>query len=952
MEKYKKICSKFIKEINSEVSLYIHNKTKAKICLISNDDNNKVFTIGFRTPPIDDSGLTHILEHSVLCGSTKYQVKDPFIELVKSSLNTFLNAITYPDKTIYPCASQNLQDFKNLTDVYLDAVFNPLIYQNKEIFYQEGWHYELNKKTDDIKYNGVVYNEMKGAFSDPEQVLLSNIMKSLYPNTAYRFESGGDPKEIVKLSYERFVDFHKKYYHPSNAYIYFYGNCDMEERLNYLDTYLTKYEYSDFNTKIAYQEPFEKPLYLAKNYSVNGIENLKDKSFLSYNVVCNNDQKAIIALGLILAVLFQTPGAPITKKIIDLKLAEDVSVSLTTELLQPLVNIVLTNSNLENEEKFINLINEELKHYIINGLPHEEIKTLMNFNEFKLREAMFGQTPRGLNVILASFSSFLYTDNDPFSGLEVLKYYKELINDINNGYFEDILAKYILNNNHKSYVSLSPILDLNKLEEEETKIKLKQFKESLSEFELDSLIKLNADLLKYQETSDSKEAINNLPKLKKEDLNYESEELNFTKHNDFITYSNYFTNGINYFMYLFDISNLNNEDMLYLSTLTKLLTNIDTTNYSYKDYNQMALNLTGGISFTITNLISRKLETKPYLIVRFSATTNNLFKANELVKEVCFNTLFTDKKRIKEKLNEAKVDAEYGVADRANILSLIRAYSHLNKAYYLNDLISGLSYNFFLKEILKDFNDDVINNLERVYKLVFNKKRFVSHFISETINNELNIKTILNYYDSLKENTYISELIFNSNNVNEAFKSNFNTNYVSLASTYKKDYNGAFYVLANILNYNYLWPEVRVKGGAYGVYVSLSYEGLIGFCSYRDPHLQETLDRYKNIVNFIANLNLTNAELLDFKIGVFSNLDLPLHNKFKGEKALFSYLKKENKADLDKIRKEIIDCDLLEIKELAGCFKEALESGVVCVIGTNADIDNKKELFNEIKDLN
>ncbi len=951
MEKYQKISSKFIKEINFEVSLYIHNKTKAKICLISNDDNNKVFTIGFRTPPIDDSGLTHILEHSVLCGSSKYRVKDPFIELVKSSLNTFLNAITYPDKTIYPCASQNLQDFKNLTDVYLDAVFNPLIYQNKEIFYQEGWHYEINKKTDDIKYNGVVYNEMKGAFSEPEQVLLSNIMKSLYPDTAYRFDSGGDPKEIVKLSYERFIDFHKKYYHPSNAYIYIYGNCDMEERLYYLDTYLTKYEYSDFNTKIAYQEPFEKPLYLAKNYSVSDKKNLKDKTFLSYNVVCNNDQKAIIALGLILAVLFQTPGAPITKKIIDLKLAEDVSVSLTTDLLQPLVNIVLTNSNLENEEKFINLINEELSFYINNGLPHEEIKTLMKFNEFKLREAMFGQTPRGLNVILASFSSFLYDDNDPFSGLEVLKYYKELTNDINNGYFEAVLTKYILNNNHKSYVSLSPILDLNKQEEEETKIKLKQFKKNLSDYELESLIKLNANLLKYQETADTTEAINSLPKLKKEDLNYESEELSFTKYNDFITYSNYFTNGINYFMYLFDISNLNKEDILYLSALTKLLTNIDTTNYTYKEFNQMVLKLTGGISFTITNLVSRKLEAKPYLIVRFSTTTNNLFKANELIKEVCFNTLFIDKKRIKEKLNEVKVDTEYGVADRANVLSLVRACSHLNKAYYLNDLISGLRYNFFLKEILNKFNDDVIKNLERVYKLVFNKKRFVSHFISEAINNDINIKTILNYYNSLKENTYFSELVFNSNNINEAFKSSFNVNYVSLASSYKKDYNGALYVLAGILNYNYLWPEVRVKGGAYGVYVSLSYEGLIGFCSYCDPHIKETLDIYKNITRFITNLQLTKEELLNFKIGVFSNLDLPLHNKFKGEKALFSYLKKESKADLDKIRKEIIDCELLDIKELASCFKEVLETGVVCVIGTKVNIDNNKELFNEIKDL-
>ena len=552
MEKYTKIEEKYIDEIQSLVTIYSHNKSGARVCTIKNDDNNKVFSIGFRTPPINDCGLTHILEHSVLCGSKRFPLKDPFVELLKSSLNTFLNAMTYGDKTVYPVASQNLADFKNLMHVYMDAVFYPQIYNHEEIFKQEGWHYHLENKDDPITINGVVYNEMKGAFSSPFQVLFSEIEKSLYPDTAYHYESGGDPKYIPELDYETFKSFHQKFYHPSNSYIHVYGNLDMEERLEWLDKeYLSNFDKIDFDTRLTYQESFKKPVSISKYYPINKGDSTKDKTMLTYNVSFPTtfDNKLIIASSILMNALFDVPGAPLKQALIDAKIGQDIESVFEDGILQPLLSVIAVNANKEDEEKFISIIENELKNLVKNGLDKKALQALLNNAEFKARERGFSaRTPQGLNVCLNMYDSWLYDDKLPFAKLEKLKYYKELKEDLNNGYFEEIIDKYILNNNHKTFVKLIPDDSVNEQKEKELADKLAKFKASLSDKEIEELIKSTKALAEYQSEGDTKEALDTLPKLKLEDINPKPEDykLEVIEGKNKVLLSEYSTNGIVY----------------------------------------------------------------------------------------------------------------------------------------------------------------------------------------------------------------------------------------------------------------------------------------------------------------------------------------------------------------------------------------------------------------------
>ncbi len=443
MKNYTKIEEKYIEEISSNVTLYEHNKSGARVCTIKNEDNNKVFSIAFRTPPINDTGLTHILEHSVLCGSKKFPVKDPFVELIKSSLNTFINAFTFEDKTMYPVASQNDKDFHNLMHVYMDAVFYPRIYDHEEIFKQEGWHYHLENIEDPITINGVVYNEMKGAFSDPTQVLYSKIEEALFPDTAYHFVSGGDPKYIPELSYSQFKDFHSKFYHPSNSYIMIYGNSDMDERMEWLDSeYLSKFNRIDFDTRLQFQRPFDKPKKLVSYYPVDKGTDLSNKTYLSYNVVFPTtfDTKLMIATSILLNALFDVPGAPLKQALLDAKIGVDVSSLFDDGVLQPILSIIAENANECDLDRFVSIIDGELEKILSNGLDKESLIALLNHAEFAQRERNFSpRSPQGLDIIITMMGSFLYDDKDPFSKITVLKYYKELKEDINKGYFENII---------------------------------------------------------------------------------------------------------------------------------------------------------------------------------------------------------------------------------------------------------------------------------------------------------------------------------------------------------------------------------------------------------------------------------------------------------------------------------------------------------------------------------
>ena len=444
LNQYEIIKDEDLQDVKCHGYLLKHKKSGAKLVLMEADDDNKVFSVGFRTPPEDSTGLPHILEHSVLCGSDHFPVKDPFVELVKGSLNTFLNAMTYPDKTMYPVASCNDKDFQNLMHVYMDAVFYPNIYKHEEIFRQEGWSYKLDSEDADLEYNGVVYNEMKGAFSSPEGVLDRVVLNELFPDTAYANESGGDPDVIPNLSYEQFLAFHKKYYHPSNSYIYLYGDMDMEEKLIWLDQeYLSKFDVAEIDSRIAYQEPFTKMKEVEMPYSVASEEPLEDNTFLSYNKVIGTslDKELYVAFEILDYALLSAPGAPLKKALLEAGIGKDILGSYDNGIYQPIFSVVAKNANPEQKEEFVTLIEKLLTDMAEHGIDRKALEAGINYHEFQYREADYGRYPKGLMYGLQIMDSWLYDENEPFMHIQALDTFAFLKKQMNTGYFENLIRE-------------------------------------------------------------------------------------------------------------------------------------------------------------------------------------------------------------------------------------------------------------------------------------------------------------------------------------------------------------------------------------------------------------------------------------------------------------------------------------------------------------------------------
>lgn len=959
MKNYTKIKEEYIEQIQSKVTLYSHNKTKAKICTFENDDRNKVFSIAFRTAPINSTGLTHILEHSVLCGSKKYPVKDPFVELVKSSLNTFLNAFTFPDKTMYPCASQNDKDFKNLMSVYMDAVFYPQIYNHEEIFLQEGWRYDIKDKDDDIKINGVVYNEMKGAFSDPEQILLRNIMHSLYPDTPYGFESGGDPKYIPELSYEQFLKFHSEFYHPSNSYILLYGDCDMEERLNWLDNeYLSKFEYNEFDTSIPYQEPFKEPKIVNEYYQIDKNTPLSNKSLFSYNVSLPTtlDSKLMLAMGILTTILLDNPGAPLKQALIDNNIGESIDSMFDDGLLQPIFSIMASNCDEDNKEKFISIIDNELKKYVREGLDHEAILSLINYQEFKTREGLFGRFPKGLSIEMSSLASWLYDDLDCFSKINDLDLYDELRTDLNNGYFEEIISKYLINSNHKSFVYLNPSYDVDDLEALKLKEKLYEYKKSLTEEELNELILKNKKLLEYQNKEDSLEAKNSLPKLSLEDLSLEPEKLNLEVIDS--TYktliSDYFTNNICYVKYYFNIDHLNILDCQYLTLLSSILTQMSTKKLNYKNMIKELQNNTGAVTFGLLNYHTVERESKLCFSCYYSAVDNKMINASNLVNDIIFNTDLTDYKRLKELILELTSNQEMSISSRGHSVSITRATGAFDEASRIVDAINGIGFLDFLKNIVNNFDElkeEIVSRMNSIIKNILTKDRFMLGYVGQKDLYIKNKNIFDEFYSLLDDNHFEIKEDFKEAKIQEAIIAPYNVNYVSRAGLTKEPFNGSYYVLNNALSMGYLWNEVRVHGGAYGCSLKTMPYGLIGFTSYRDPEVEKTNEVYENVIEYIDSFNCDDDELLKYKIGAIGSLDSVLHPSAKGFKAINGYLAHSSYDIECRLRKELINTTNDDIKALSKCFKEALEYNDICVIGNKKKIEEAHDLFTNVRNL-
>ena len=959
MKKYELIKEKYIEEVASNVKLLKHIKSGARILLFENNDENKVFSVGFRTPPTDDTGVPHILEHSTLCGSKKFPVKDPFIELLKGSLNTFLNAMTYPDKTVYPVASCNDKDFANLMEVYMDAVFYPNVYLHEEIFKQEGWHYELENVDADIIYNGVVYNEMKGAFSSPEQVVMRESRHALFPDTTYGVESGGDPEFIPNLTYEAFKNFHHRFYSPANSYIIMYGNMNMEEKLNWLDEeYLSKFDVIKVDSHIDYQKPFTTPIHEEIFYPVGKDESLENKTYYSYNAVIGTyeDAKLNLAFQILNYALLEAPGAPLKQAIIDAGIGSDILSDFDSGLLQPVLSIIVKDAQSGKEQVLDEVINKTLKELVTKGIDKKSIQAAINYYEFKYREADFGGAPKGLVYGLNAMETWLYDDNDPFTKLEYNAQFSSLKEELNTNYYEELINKYLLNNNHVAYVTVSPSNTLGAEKEQALKEKLVAYKASLTKEELEKLVNDTKALKEYQATPSTLEELATIPLLTREDIDdkveplYNEEQIldgvKVLKHN-------VETNGIGYLNFCFNTKDVPNELIPYVGLLQNVLGYVDTTKYTYQNLTQEININTGGINPRTKIISIGDNDVLPLFVFETKALYDKIPFVFDTVKEIITSSKLNNKRRLMEILGENKSQRQMMLMGRGHVASMNRAFSYIRSSSYYNELVDGISEYQFIEDLCLNFEtkyEEIITNLEKVIKLIFRKENLI---ISYTATNNAYDKYLTDFVNSLyKEEVQKGKFEFTPNLLNEGFRTPSTVQYVARVGNFKEvgNYTGAFQVFAMALRYDYLWMQVRVLGGAYGCMSNFTRNGNVYFVSYRDPNLEKTMDVYMNIPNYIDSFNPSTDDLTKYIIGAIGMLDTPLSPKDKGARSFLAYLQNVTYEDLKQERHEVLNVTLDDIKALKPLIEKALNDNALCVIGNENKIEDSK-IFKEKKNL-
>lgn len=955
-----------VEDVQSDGFILRHKKSGARIAILSNNDDNKVFYIGFRTPPEDETGVPHIIEHTTLCGSKKFPVKDPFIELAKGSLNTFLNAMTYPDKTVYPVASCNDQDFKNLMDVYLDAVFNPNITKYEEIFKQEGWHYELTGKDDELKINGVVYNEMKGAYSSPDEVLSSQIYRSLFPDNTYSKDSGGNPEYIPKLTYEAYLDFYHKYYHPSNSYIYLYGDMDVVERLEWLDKeYLSLYDYKKVNSEINKQPAFDEIKNVEAQYSITMDDSQENKTYLSYNRVVGDslDEMLYQAFDVLDYALVSSPGAPVKQALIDAGIGDDVYGSYDAGILQPVFSFVAKNANASQADEFESIIENTLKEVVKTGINKEALLAGINSSEFKFREADFGQFPKGLLFGLNCLDSWLFDDMKPFIHLECLGTFAKLRKAVDTDYFEKLIQEYLLDNTHGSSVTVKPKRGLGNEREEALAKELSNYKASLSDEEIKKLIEDTEHLKKYQEEPSSDEDLRKLPMLTRADMkknamafsNIEDELLDVK-----VVRHDIESNGIDYISFLFDAGDFAQSELGYLGFFTNALGLVSTEKYSYTDLANATNIYTGGIS---TGTASHPdIKDRNNFVFKFEVKLKvlekNLDKALELMEQMLLSSDFTDTKRLGELVAQIKARLQANLSSSGHLVAAMRSMSSFSRYALYQDELKGIAFYRSICRIEKELSESpksVSDKLAAIAKKLFARNRML---ISFTGNNEAygnakpSLEKVIAGFDKMSAVGNQAEVHFNT--AKEAFIDASQIQYVAKTGDFiceGYEYTGALRLLRIILSYDYLWINVRVKGGAYGCMNTFLRSGESYFVSYRDPNLSDTLDVYDRIPEYIKSFSPDERDMTKYIIGTFSALDTPMNPEAKGSRSLSAYLEGITYEQIQKERNEILNAQPEDIRRLADLVEAVLKKDSICVIGNENMIKESAGLFENVEKL-
>ncbi|XP_021851322.2 presequence protease 1, chloroplastic/mitochondrial [Spinacia oleracea] len=962
---FEKVSEQFIDECKSKAILYKHKKTGAQVMSVLNDDENKVFGIVFRTPPNDSTGIPHILEHSVLCGSRKYPLKEPFVELLKGSLHTFLNAFTYPDRTCYPVASTNTKDFYNLVDVYLDAVFFPKCVEDKWTFQQEGWHYELNDPSEPISYKGVVFNEMKGVYSQPDNVLGRTAQQALFPDNTYGVDSGGDPNVIPKLTFEEFKDFHRRFYHPSNARIWFYGDDDSNERLRLLSEYLDKFEASSASndSKIQPQRLFSKPVRITEKYPAGDGDDLKKQHMICLNWLLSDEPLGLeteLAIGFLNHLLLGTPASPLRKILLESGLGEAIiGGGIDDDLLQPQFSIGLKGVQEDDIQKVEELVITTLKKLVEEGFDSDAIEASMNTIEFSLRENNTGSFPRGLSLMLQSMGKWIY-DMDPFEPLRwekpLMKLKEKIAAEGSKAVFSPLIEKYILNNSHRVTVEMQPDPEKAAHDEAVEKESLEKLKASMTEEDLAELVRATQELRLKQETPDSPEALRSVPSLSLHDIPkkpihipIEIGDINGVT----VLQHDLFTNDVIYTEVVFDMSSLKQELLQFVPLFCQSLLEMGTKDMDFVQLNQLIGRRTGGISvYPFTSSLRGSKDPCAKLIVRGKAMAERADDLFNLMYRVLQEVQFTDQQRFKQFVSQSKARMENRLRGSGHGIAAARMDAKLNSAGWISEQMGGISYLEFLRDLEEKVDQDwegISLSLEEIRKSLLTKKHCLVNLTADGKNITNSEKHIGKFLDSLPDfssepNTWNTQL----SSQNEAIVIPTQVNYVGkAANVYGGGYqlSGSAYVISKYISNTWLWDRVRVSGGAYGGFCDFdTHSGVFTFLSYRDPNLLKTLDVYDGTGDFLRGLELDNEALAKAIIGTIGDVDSYQLPDAKGYTSLSRHLLGITEEEREKRREEILSTSVKDFKEFADAVDVVKDKGIVVAVASPEDVEAAKKI--------
>lgn len=959
---FKVVQSSVVNEVHSLVYLMEHVQSGARLLYLANDDDNKVFSVAFRTPPADDTGVAHILEHSSLCGSRKYHLKEPFVDLVKGSLNTFLNAMTYPDKTVYPVASRNAKDFHNLMDVYLDAVFYPLLYENKYTLRQEGWHYNLESPEGELSYNGVVYNEMKGVYSSPDAFLENEAMKALFPDTCYRFESGGYPDAIPQLTQEQFENFHKTYYSPENSFIYLYGDMDIDATLAYLDAeYLSHFSKTgQVHSEIPLQPPLARTAEVEAFYPVDAEEDCKGKTYHELSIVTGKatDLQTSMSLRLLEAVLLESESSPLRRALLAAGVGQNISGSYTGSLQQPVFGIRAAGSEKDLRDKFISVIYKTLQDLTINGIDKKLLEASLNSTEFKLREADFGPYPKGLIYGLGVLDTWLY-GGDPIEGLRYEQALAAMRTGLTSNYYESLIENYLLDNTHKVIVTLLPQPGKEEADQAAAAKKMQRLKASMTQEQLAQYAAECAELHRLQAEPDSEEARAAIPILQRSDIRRQTERIAKVEEgeaNQRLVFVPAVTNKIAYTNWYFDISGVPAAQLPLCFLLSDVLGKFNTKRYSYQELSTYGIMYTGGITFNVRAVSEAENADayRLYFSVKAKALLQNLPHVFDLLQAIGTESLLNDVQRFQELLAEIKTDWDDEFFNRGQTVAIARLYSYCAAGARANEQ-DQFSYYQFLKKLSDNFAEQgaaVLQQLQSLLALFFQKSRFTLFYSCDAEDKEQVKAQCLDFAAQLPEAPVAAapEALPVPGH-NEGITTAGKVQYVAAGGSFAKfghKYTGAMRVLETILRYEYLWTKIRIQGGAYGATARFELNGLGVFASYRDPQLAKSLEAYKALPAWLQTVEFPARELDKYVIGTISGMDTPLTNSMRLDQAALQYLKQIPEELRQRIRDEVLDVTNADLQALGKVVEDMLSDGLLCVVGGKQPIEANKEKFTAI----